>query len=304
MIPTATPFYIGIAGLTIGVWCDDTAFNMQLDPVVEQFRIDEIVPDVKVHASTGLLTEVSEDEPVFESGGLWQLTSRRGEPCFRFVSPYFGPTPYKEACFSSDFSSGRIQLHHPYFAASQNVYPLEYPLDELLILNLLSQRRGIEVHACGLIDEEGRGHVFMGHSGAGKTTLARLWAAETQATILSDDRIILRRCDSGYYIYGTPWHGEAHFACTAAAPLASIVFIGHGSHQAIRPLAPAAAISRLISCSFPPFYDPEALAWMLEFGTEMMQAVPAYDLAFLPNAQAVRFLEHNLRRGQSKRQPR
>ncbi len=33
---------------------------------------------------------------------------------------------------------------------------------------------------------------------------------------------------------------------------------------------------------------------MLEFYTEIVQAVPAYALAFLPNAQVVRFLENSL----------
>lgn len=294
MTTAATPFYIRIARLTIGVWSDDPDLNLQIDPIIEQFCIDEGVPDVNIRASAGMLAEMPEDEPLFESGGLWQLSKRHGNPCYRFTSPYFGPIPYKEACFSADFSSGAVQLHKPYFTASQHVYPLEYPLDELVILNLLSQRRGVEVHACGIIDEAGRGHVFMGHSGAGKTTLARLWAAETNATILSDDRIILRRHGKGYHLYGTPWHGEAHFACTAQAPLASIAFIGHGPHHRLTPLAPAAAIGRFMTCSFPPFYDPEGLAWMLECYTEMVQAVPAYALAFLPNAQVVRFLENSL----------
>ncbi len=294
MTATDTPFYIRVAGLTIGVWGDDPALNIRIDPTIEQFCVDETDPDVKVRASVGMLTEAPEDEPVFESGGLWKLSKRHGEPCYRFVSPYFGPQPYKEACFSADFSSGAVQLHKPYLTAVQSIYPLEYPLDELLILNLLSQRRGVEVRACGIIDEAGRGHVFMGHSGAGKTTLARLWAAETNATILSDDRIILRHHSNGYHLYGTPWHGEAHFACTAQAPLASIVFIGHGPQHALTPLAPTAAISRFMTCSFPPFYDPEGLAWMLEFYTDVVQAVPAYTLGFLPNAQVVGFLESRL----------
>ncbi|PON16236.1 hypothetical protein C2W62_19570 [Candidatus Entotheonella serta] len=191
-------------------------------------------------------------------------------------------------------------MHQPYFAASPSVYPLEYPLDELLILHLLSQRRGVEVHACGIIDAQGRGHVFMGHSGAGKTTLARLWASDLQVTILSDDRIILRRADDGYRIYGTPWHGEAHFACTAEAPLGSLTIIGHGLHHTLTPLAPLEAIGRFMSCSFPPFYNPEALAWMLEFFIDIVHVIPTYTLAFLPNRQVLHFLSSRLMEGYRK----
>lgn len=294
MTTTITTFYLRIAGLTIGVWGHDDAMNMQLDPTMRPFCIDAATPDLTLQASYGVLAEDPEDMPVFESGGLWRLSNRHGHPCFRFVSPYFGAIPYKEACLRADFSSGEVRLHHPYFAASPGVYPLEYPLDELLILHLLSQRRGVEVHACGIIDADGRGHVFMGHSGAGKTTLARLWTTDPHVTILSDDRIILRRTDDGYRIYGTPWHGEAHFAYAAEAPLASLVVIGHGPHHSLTPLAPVEAIGRFMSCSFPPFYNSEALAWTLEFFTDIVQTIPAYTLAFLPNQQVLSFLASHL----------
>ena len=71
--------------------------------------------------------------------------------------------------------------------------PLEYPLDELLLQGLLARGRGAEIHACGIADGSGRGLLFVGQSGAGKTTMARLWEGERGITVLSDDRIILRR---------------------------------------------------------------------------------------------------------------
>ncbi|ETW98271.1 MAG: hypothetical protein ETSY1_19440 [Candidatus Entotheonella factor] len=294
MTAATTSFHLRIAGLTIGVWGHDETLKMQLDPAMRAFSVAAATPDIAIQASYRMLSENPADKPVFESGGLWRLSTRHGRPCFRFVSPYFGTIPYKEACFTADFSRGEVHLHKPYFSASQRLYPLEYPLDELLILYLLSQRRGVEVHACGIIDADGRGHVFMGHSGAGKTTLAKLWATHPDITILSDDRIILRHTSDGYCIYGTPWHGEAHFACTAEAPLASLVWIGHGSHHTLTPLAPVEAIGRLMSCSFPPFYNPEALAWMLEFSTGLVHAIPTYQLAFLPNRHVLTLLQSRL----------
>ena len=84
-------------------------------------------------------------------------------------------------------------------------YPLEYPLDELLIINLLAQGRGVEVHAAGVIDPEGCGHLFLGQSGGGKTTISRLWQGVERAEILSDeDRIILRKEAGRIWMYGTP----------------------------------------------------------------------------------------------------
>ena len=88
---------------------------------------------------------------------------------------------------------GEILLHPGFFEWSQPVDPLSTPLDELLYGALLARGRGAEIHGCGLIDAHGNGLLFAGRSGAGKTTMARLWQDVPGTTILSDDRIILRK---------------------------------------------------------------------------------------------------------------
>lgn len=95
---TPALFHLRIAGLTIGVWRHGAVPNMQLDPTMRPFCVDAATPDIAIQASYNILTEDPEDQPIFESGGLWRLSSRRGRPCFRFTSPYFGTVPYKEAC--------------------------------------------------------------------------------------------------------------------------------------------------------------------------------------------------------------
>ena len=76
----------------------------------------------------------------------------------------------------------------------------------------------------GLVDPEGRGHLFVGQSGAGKSTMARFWAGREGVRILSDDRIILRQIRGEIWMYGTPWHGEARHALPEKARLAGYIF--------------------------------------------------------------------------------
>src|SRR3989449_11671129 len=132
-----------------------------------------------------------------------------------------GPLPYKVASVDRGFTAGEVWLHQPYFPSGLPVHPLEYPLDELLLIHLLAAGRGVEVHACGVVAPNGQGYLFVGQSGAGKTTMARLWqkAQAGGIRILSDDRIILRKSNGTVWMYGTPWHGEAAMACAARAPL-------------------------------------------------------------------------------------
>ena len=222
---------------------------------------------------------------MFDSGMVWSLFERGREYVFRFASPMVGPLPYKELRISKDYRRGEVILHEPYHRG-RSVDPLEYPLDELLVVNRLGQGLGCELHACGIVDEDGRGWIFCGHSGAGKSTLARLWT-ERGVTVLSDDRIILRATDGSIRMFGTPWHGEAGFAVATSAPLAGILVLEHAPVNRIKPLGKLDIISELMARAFLPFYDTVALDTALDTLTAVASVVPSGRFGFVPDETAV-----------------
>jgi hypothetical protein len=167
------------------------------------------------------------------------------------------------------------------------VSPLEYPVDELLVTHWLSHGRGVELHGCGLIDAEKGSFLFLGHSGAGKSTTSRLWNSSRQVKILSDDRIIIRKHDSQFWMYGTPWHGEAGFASAASAPIERIFILEHGSSNRIAAMSPVEAVGELFARSFVPFYSPRALDSTLAYLQDLVTHVPCYRFQFLPDSSAV-----------------
>ena len=235
---------------------------------------------------------------VFDSGGVWRLY-RHGdgwEFCFR--SPAWGAAPYKTARMDASFARGEVWLSRRVFGERESVYPLEYPLDELLVIHRLSRGEGVEVHGCGVVDERGRGLLFTGHSGAGKSTLARLWAAEERAQILSDDRIILRREDDGsgrgrILMHGTPWHGEGRFSLPMAAPLTAVYVLEHAKRgNEIERLEPMAATAELMSRCFLPFHDAGGLEFALQFLAGVTTERPCSAFRFVPDTSAVREIEN------------
>jgi hypothetical protein len=167
--------------------------------------------------------------------------------------------------------------------------PLDYPLDELLMINLLARGRGVEVHACGVIDADGAAYLFAGQSGAGKSTIARQWS-RAGATVLSDDRLVLRLRDGKVWVYGTPWHGEEQFGCPESAPLSRIFFLAHAPENRATPMTEARAVAVLFARAFPPFYDPRGLDFTLSFLGDVMSRVPAAELGFVPDATVVTFV--------------
>src|SRR5207249_7528200 len=287
-----------IADLTIALTSEDPKLTVSTQGANTQFLVreaepDDAEPDVHVRARWGNLAEVSGGRKVFDSGGLWQLFTANGALRFHFTSPAWGPLPYKVAWFDKEFASGEVLVHRPYFPPGHLVYPLEYPLDELLIIHLLAAGRGVEVHACGVVDASGQGYLFAGQSGAGKTTMARLWQKTEEAggagglMILSDDRIILRYQAGQFWMYGTPWHGEAGLSSPARAPLKGVYLLRHGPRIRLVPFARSCPSARLVACSFPPFYHSSGLDFTLGFLDQLVEAVPCYELSFTPDERVI-----------------
>jgi len=285
-----TKLTVSIGDLRIAISSHEPDFRLHVQRATKRFVVDNDTADVTVQARWGELRDPAADSTTFESGGLWKLYHQNSNYLFRFTSPAFGTLPYKQACFSPDFTSGDIILHRDYFDSRRPVDALEYPLDELLMVHLLMLGRGVEMHACGVEDSDGRGYLFVGQSGAGKTTTAKLWRKRRGIRVLSDDRIILRRLGTRIWMYGTPWHGEAKLACSARTPLTRILFLGRGKKNELVPVRTPEAVSRLMACSFVPFYNASALEYVLAFFGHVIEEIPCSELRFAVDERVLEFV--------------
>ncbi len=290
---------IRIGDITIALASHDPELKLGIKGAIEKFVVEEGTPDVTIESSWAELNDATLGKKIFDSGGVWRLYRSNGHNQFRFAAPFSNWLPYKIARFNDDFTSGEILFDRRYFAHGQPVYPLEYPLDELLFVNLLAAGRGVEVHACGLKDCDGNGYLFAGQSGAGKSTTARLWADQPGVTILSDERIVLRKDGERIWMHGTPWHGEANLARADKTRLTKVFFLRHWPENETVPLTGVQAAARFVACSFPPFYNPAGLDFTLRFFDDLLRTVQAYEFGFLPDASAVELIRRRGREGQA-----
>jgi hypothetical protein len=287
-------FCLSVGGITLSLSSDDPELELEVEGATKRFLVHHGDPEIDIRAGWGLLSKETFGKKLFDSGHLWQLYADENSFRYHFTSPALGLFPYKIASFDREFTSGRVLFHHPCFPGRKALYPLEYPLDELVFVNLLSMGKGANVHACGVVDSRGNGHLFVGPSGAGKTTMARLWQDEIGVTVLSDDRIILRNHEKNSWMYGTPWHGEAELASPDRVPLTRLYFLKKGSRNELVPLSKPDAAGYLFAYCFPPFYSPQGINFTLGFLLEVVESVPCYELWFVPDNKIVEFVESSL----------
>jgi hypothetical protein len=278
----------------------DIVFAVSSDWPVRSIRFGESyrdffcgrVPEVTIRARYGELPELNlrDEDKAFDSEMVWSLYRTDGQHVIALRSPTSGPVPYRVALFDGEFRRGEVYSRLPEADWSPDEPlpgPLDYPLAEVLMVCLLARGRGLMVHACG-IDDGGRGLLFAGNSTHGKSTMARQWANE--AIILNDDRIVLRQRAGRFWMYGTPWHGDYTGVSPQGVPLDKVFFLRHGDDNHARQVAGAEAASMLLARCFPPLWDESGMRFTLGFIAQLAEAVPCYELDFVPDERIVEYV--------------
>jgi hypothetical protein len=291
----------------------DRVADVALVSSMEPFRIETGVSDINIRVEWVARLSPAPGRRLFDSGTTWELYEDEVGFQFDFNAAIFGDRSFKRLLIDSRFFRATLQMSEECLVGfPHTVEPLGYPLDELLIMHRLTQEKAIELHGCGIVGPNGASNLFVGHSGAGKSTTTRLWTAHQDIQILSDDRIIVRRDnvrqvqvrqdtvrrdlvgkDTGHedssqiFMYGTPWHGEAAFALPDRAPLQRIFILEHGCGNVLTRLTRSQAVAELFARSFVPFHRHEYVDSALSFLEQVADSVPCYRYAFEPDERAV-----------------
>ena len=244
---------------------------------------------IKVYRSASSFS-VPQGRRVFDALGNWTLERCASRYIFSIYDKELGTLPYLSAVLSYDLKTCDIYIPKNSRRLSEKILPLEYPLDEILFINLLSQKHGILAHGCGIVYDK-NGWVFAGASGAGKSTMVRLWQKVERVKVLNDDRLALRRVNNKWWVYGTPWHGAISECSPDKAPLKAIFFLKHGTRNTLKKLKNIEAVTFLVATSFPPLWDKKMMADSIKHCSDLALKIPCYELVFSPTEDVISFLK-------------
>ena len=121
------------------------------------------------------------------------------------------------------------------------------------IMTHLSTRHGMMMHS-SLVDVSGKGIMFIGPSGIGKTTQAELWHKYRDAVIINGDMALVHDDGQTYWGCGCPWHGSSPYCENRQVALSGIVVLQQDLENTIEKLDGIRMVERVLANVFLPHW--------------------------------------------------
>lgn len=219
----------------------------------------------------------TDDGPGFPEITLWDTP----EGYLFQMSPLPGAPVAVRLLSEKDFASARLFL-----LGTDDTFGLNNAL--MLLFAFSTARQGaLEMHS-SVVMNQGKGYLFLGRSGTGKSTHSRLWLENIPGTeLLNDDNPILRLMPTGEArVFGSPWSGKTPCYKAKDVPVGAVVRIQQAPANSIQRLSPLQAYASLMASAsaFRPFRE-LAEGWHRTL-EGLASRVPCFTLSCLPDAAA------------------
>lgn len=200
--------------------------------------------------------------------------------------------PCARALITNDFSRVDVWTLVEETASVPSWVPMKIlnPIAEVCLLTRLARAGGLLLHSAGILSLTG-GYIFTGASGAGKSTLSGFFDT-SGASVLSDERMVIRKSEEAFVIHGTPWVGSGAFAKNESGLLTELFCIGHGTQHRIERLPPSAVLARILPQCFLPHWDRTAMESTLAFLNDLIDHIPCRQLAFTKHPDVVDYIQN------------
>lgn len=250
----------------------------ECDAALEAFVVERYsafrVPDQAHTLTVRLCVQPGPPYIPLDASPVWQIKTRRYANRIEFES-------YHERGWA-DLALGQGELILRPGGLTENFLRVLYAwrsMEENLLL----------LHAAGIISY-GRGFVFFGPSGNGKTTVTTF---SMDRTVLSDDIVIVKKVGPTYRLYGVPFRGEMPEAprTNASADLCGAFTLVKDTEHRLADLSPWEAVAKLARCVPFVMTEPMHTRRVMEICQDLVATVPVREMHFRRDAEFWRMLD-------------
>lgn len=255
---------------------------------------------------TNFLIEISDTITLPESWNLFLNLNKMKEPLFCVIkkrdTPYIHQVQHFKSSFCGDkfmISGSNVMLTDEKYEYCQLILDFNKESNYELILHIFYthavQQHFIQVHS-SLISYHGKGIMFLGPSGIGKTTQAELWHQYRNADIINGDLVFVEHRKDEFIGWGTPWHGSSPYCENASVPVVAWVVLKQSNQNTIRRLSGFEMVSEVAQSIFYPLWLENGTELCMQTLDSLLKEIPVYELSCRPDEESVQLLYDELSR--------
>lgn len=145
-----------------------------------------------------------------------------------------------------------------------------------------------------VVNYEGKGYMFLGKSGTGKSTHARLWLKYNEGSeLLNDDNPVVRiendaEGNGVTRVYGSPWSGKTPCYKNEVYPLGGFVMLSQAPYNKIERLRGVRAYAALVPCISGKRWESVIADGLHKTENALAMNVPVWYLECLPDEDAAK----------------
>ena len=194
--------------------------------------------------------------------------------------------------------SGRLLVSADYSKATlwldqHQLYGLNNAL--MVLYALATACLGTALFHAAVVGHEGRGYMFLGKSGTGKSTHASLWCRYIAGTeLVNDDNPVVRVFPDRAVVYGSPWSGKTPCYRNMSLPIGGIVQLRQAPYNKIRRLRSIEAYAALVPSISGKRWERSVADGLHDTENALAGTVPVWSLECLPDEAAARLCQKTI----------
>ena len=173
----------------------------------------------------------------------------------------------------------------------------------MVLFALATADKGTVLFHAAVVSHQGKGYMFLGPSGTGKSTHARLWLKYIEDTeLVNDDNPVVRISDEGHIsVYGSPWSGKTPCYRNVNYPIGAIVLLSQAPYNKIQRMGGIHAYVSLMESISGKRWDSRIADGLHQTQNSLVMSVPMWHLECLPDEEAAQTCFSTIRSDDNRR---
>jgi len=159
-----------------------------------------------------------------------------------------------------------------------------------------SSKKTLMIHA-SVVRTDGKGYLFLGKSGTGKSTHTRLWIETIEnIDLINDDNPIVRITDDGIVrVYGSPWSGKTPCYRNIQVPVGAFTKLRQAAANRIEKVETLSGFAMVLSSCSLMKWDEQIYNDICDTVSDISLRTPVYLLDCLPDVSAAKLSYETIR---------